>query len=243
MFLGDHTSPDNPGFLRVLGDVLGRFHSELHLNLISAGSSGQTAAGLTSRALLDLLMSSSPDWLVINVGLADALREPGLERLLSRYRALAAQADEENDALGPEHHVRESSLGPRSDSGVLRETEWARLSIFKSHLADAVRELTGAGIRCILVTTIAVGGNLQHPLNLALKAYSRAIREVATAAGAPVVDVERAFRDVLERATNYKQKVSLADERGEVNQQGQALLARTFLGAFHLLPNPGQRSS
>jgi hypothetical protein len=241
MFLGDHTSPDDPGFVRVISDVLDRFKPDLRLNFISAGSPNQTAAGLQSRTLLDLLASSRPDWLVINLGLADALREPSLGPLLSRYRAYRASHEEEDEILGPEHHVRPSSLGPHSDSGTPPEPEWTRLRVFSSSLAEAREQLGASGIRCVFVTPVLVSNDVQYPLNLALRAYSRTVRDVAGAASAPLVDVERAFRAVLDRATNYKQRVTLASEGGEVNPQGQALIARTFLSAFGLLPQPGFR--
>lgn len=242
MFLGDHTSPDDPGFVRVVSDVLDRFHPGLRLNFISAGSPGQTAAGLRSRPLLDLLSSSRPDWLVLNLGLADALREPLLPSLLNRYRAHhAAHEDDDDMILGPEHQVRQSFLGPHSDSGTPAEPEWSRLPLFRSSLAEANVELGTAGVRCVLMTPVVVSHDVQYPLNLALRAYSRAMREVAEGAGLPLVDVERAFRGVMDRAANYKQKVTLAAEGGDVNPQGQALMARTFLNTFGLLPQPGFR--
>src|SRR6266540_3767315 len=60
IFLGDHTSPEHSGYVKVISGVLSRFHQALNLNLISAGSKGQTAAALRSRALLDILTSSRP---------------------------------------------------------------------------------------------------------------------------------------------------------------------------------------
>jgi hypothetical protein len=241
MFLGDHTSPDDPGFVRVISDVLDRFRPDLRLNFISAGSPGQTAAGLRSRPLLDLLSSSRPDWLVLNLALADALREPSLATLLGRYRAYRASHEDEEATLGPEHQVRPAFLGPHSDSGTPSEPEWSRLGVFTSSLADASEQLGASGVRCIFVTPVLVSNDVQYPLNLALRAYSRAVRDVAGAASSPLVDVERAFRAVIDRATNYKQRVTLAAEGGEVNPQGQALIARTFLSTFGLLPQSGFR--
>ncbi|HKP51482.1 MAG TPA: hypothetical protein VJ183_02400 [Chloroflexia bacterium] len=242
MFLGDQTSPDDPGFVRVISDVLSRFHPQLRLNLISAGAPGQTAGGLKSRTLLDLLSSSRPDWLVINLALADATREPPLVGLLHQYRARMATLESDFDeTLGPLHRIGEDAFGTRADSGKLPEIEWHRLPVFRSALGEAIGELRSAGVRSVLMTPVAVSHDLNHPLNLALRAYSRAIREVAGVEAAPLVDVDRAFRAVLERATNYKQKVSLADESGVANPQGVALIARTFLNAFGLLPQPGFR--
>src|SRR5438105_5994754 len=76
LFIGDHTSPDDPGYVGVISTVLGRFHPLLKLNLISAGSRGQSAAGLRSRAMMQILTSSRPDSLAIGLGLADAASEP-----------------------------------------------------------------------------------------------------------------------------------------------------------------------
>src|SRR5438034_6940189 len=74
-FIGDHTTPDDPGYVGIIAGVLARFHPELRLTLISAGSRGQSAAGLRSQAMLEILTTSRPDWLVIGIGLADAMRE------------------------------------------------------------------------------------------------------------------------------------------------------------------------
>jgi lysophospholipase L1-like esterase len=243
MFLGDQTSPDNPGYVAVISEVLARFHPELGLNIISAGSPGQTAGGLQSRALLDLLISSHPDWLVINIGLADALREPQLGGLLARYGAFmaTAEAKQEDDTLGPEHRIRQSFLGPHSDSGTLPSIEWTRLPSFQSHVTTALQQLRAAGISSIVMTTVAVGNDLQHPLNLVMRSYNRVLREVASHAAIPLIDVDRAFRSVLERAINYRQRVALANHVGEANPQGQALIARTFLNTFGLLPQSGLR--
>src|SRR5438105_6696057 len=128
IFLGDHTSPDEPGYVRIVADVLARFHSALRLNLISAGSRRQTAAGLGSRTMLDLLGSSRPDWVAAGMGLADALREPALPALMREYgRRLAAQEEDDNPTLGPEHQVSRRFHGPVSDSGpslAAIEPEW-----------------------------------------------------------------------------------------------------------------------
>lgn len=247
MFLGDNTSPDDPGYVSVISDVLNRFHPELHPTLISAGSPRQTAAGLRSGALLELLRSSKPDWIVVNVALADALREPQLGALRVRYRAHLASIEdigEGEDALGPEHRVRPAFLGPHSDSGTVPPTEWAGFARFQSDIRAGLDALTDAGVNCALMTSVVVTNDLQYPLNLVLRAYNRAVREVAGGSrkGVPVIDVERAYRNVLERATNYKQSVALADESGVANAQGQALIARTFLSTFGLLPDPGFRT-
>ena len=45
--------------------------------------------------------------------------------------------------------------------------------------------------------------------------------------------------DAATRAATYKQKVSLTGPDGKLNGQGQTLIARTFLAAFGLLPEPG----
>ncbi|HET9493870.1 MAG TPA: hypothetical protein VFR15_06540, partial [Chloroflexia bacterium] len=48
LFLGDHTSPDAPGYVDLVREILQRFHPELGLRLITAGAPGQSAAGLVS---------------------------------------------------------------------------------------------------------------------------------------------------------------------------------------------------
>ena len=244
IFLGDHTSPDDAGYVRIIGDVLAHFYPQLRLNLISAGSRGQTAGGLRRAELMQIIASSKPDWLVIGVGLGDAMREPSARRLLSEYRR--HQAEMENDeaeaTFGPEFRVKRSDLGPISDVGRNPEPALLNLGTFKADLAAALAELQGAGVRPVVLTTIVVGNDVQNPVNAILRQYNRAIKEAATEHGALIVDAERAFRDVLDRAGNYKQRVALTGTEGDLNAQGQALLARTVLGAFQVLPYPGYRS-
>ncbi|MDQ3930574.1 MAG: hypothetical protein M3328_15695 [Chloroflexota bacterium] len=242
IFLGDHTSPDEPGFVRVVRDVMSRFYPELRVNLITAGSKGQTASGLRSQKLMEVLLSSRPDWLAINLGLADVLREPDTRTRHAEYVRRKSQVEEGPDAtLGPEYRVNPFELGPQSDVGKEPEPRLERLGEFSENLAEAVTRLQGAGVRPILFTTVLMGSDLTSPLNLTLRAYSKAIREVAGNSGAALVEVERAFRDVLDRATNYKQSVSLTDAHGRVNPQGEALIARKFLHTFGILPGPGFR--
>jgi lysophospholipase L1-like esterase len=242
LFLGDHTSPDEPGYVRLLGDILARFHPNLNLNLISAGSKGQTAQGLRSRTLLDMLVSAKPNWVVLNIGLADALREPPLKGMLEEYGKRQEALDLAGEmTLGPEHRVRASDLGPVSDVGRPPEPQWERLEAFKSDLAQVCAELDQANVGRILITPVVAGDDLANPLNIALLAYSRAITQVAGNQSATLIDAQRAFRDVFERATTYKQRVALASAGGELKAQGQALLARTFLQSVGLLPYPGYR--
>jgi lysophospholipase L1-like esterase len=238
IFIGDHSTPDELGYVAVVRDVLSRLRPDVKLNLISAGGRGQTAARLASRPLLDILTSSRPDWLSISIGLADAYSEPQLAALVRDYRT----GDEAEDAgddldsvIGPSYPLE--NAGRRSE-GAEQSIEWSNTGAFHEHIKTALRSLKEAGVGCILHTTIAVGSDPGHPLNQALRAYSRVLRRLGEEEDVPVVDHEQAFRNVLDRASSYKQRVSLANERGEVNPQGQALLARTFLATFRLLPQP-----
>ncbi|HET6313688.1 MAG TPA: hypothetical protein VFH60_07625 [Chloroflexia bacterium] len=242
IFLGDHTSPDDPGFVRVVREVTARFYPHLRPNLITAGSPGQTAAALRSQKLMEVLLSSRPDWLAINLGLADVLREPDTRARYAEYVRRKSQAEEGPDAtLGPEYRVRPFDLGPESDVGKEPEPRLERLAAFSENLSAAVASFQGAGIRPILFTTVLLGGDLTSPLNVTLRAYSKAIREIAGERDAPLVEIEKAFREVLDRAANYKQSVTLTDAQGRVNPQGEALIARNFLQTFDLLPGPGFR--
>jgi lysophospholipase L1-like esterase len=242
IFLGDHTSPDEPGFVRVAREVIARFYPQLRPNLITAGAKGQTASGLRSQKLMEVLLSSKPDWLAINLGLTDALREPDTRARYEEYVRRKSQNEEGADAtLGPEYRVKPFELGPQSDVGKEPEPRLERLGAFQDDLAQAVTLLQGAGIQPILFTTVLLGSDLTSPLNITLRAYSKAIREVAEEKSVALVDIEKPFRDLLDRATNYKQTVSLTDAQGSVNPQGEALIARNFLHTFGILPGPGFR--
>jgi hypothetical protein len=112
---------------------------------------------------------------------------------------------------------------------------------FAENLSAAIGELRNAGVRPALLTIAPPGPDIDFPVNAVFKAYSRAIRAVAQEHELVLIDLERAFQNIYDRATNYKQKVALSGPRGELNAQGQSLVARSFLGAFGLLPMPGQR--
>lgn len=237
MFLGDHTSPDAEGYVRVVRQVLARFHPTLHPNLISTGSSEQTARALNTDSLLNLLHSSKPDWLIIGIGLADALREPLLAPLVEQYKM-----DIDADAAADTTFGREQKTNGSVPGGKKVESyRLSRIELFESNLSEAVVRLNSAGIRPVLLTTVLVGQDPAYPLNSILKTYNRSVRDVARRHDLPLVDIERSFADLFSRAGQYKQKVSLAGYRGEISPQGEALLARTFLQAFDLLPYPGFR--
>lgn len=233
LFLGDHTSPDAPGYVDLVREILQRFHPELRLRLITAGAPGQSAAGLVSPEMMALLTSVRPDWLVIGIGLSDALREPGARRLL----ADTARAEQE-----AAHSTLDTTFGPelRPDAAE-HEPDPApsleKVDAFAGNLASAVAQMQSVGVRVCLLTTIVVGNTTEHPANRVVSAYNRVIRQQAVDAGALVVDVERAFRDVIDRAANYQQKVTLTGQGGELNAQGQALIARTLLARLGLLPS------
>jgi hypothetical protein len=237
MFLGDHTSPDKEGYVGVVRDVLARFHPTLRPNLISTGSPEQTARALNSDALHNLLVSSHPNWLVIGIGLADALREPLLAPLAEQWKLARSAAEADEATFGRERTGNGSGPGARN----VEAYRLARIDAFAADLGESVRQLAGAGVRPILLTTVLVGEDITHPLNSILKTYNRAIREAASRSDVPLVDVERAFNDLFLRAGQYKQRVALAGYRGEITPQGEALLARTLLHAFGLLPYPGHR--
>jgi hypothetical protein len=237
IFLGDHTSPDSPGYVALVREVAARFHPELALRLISAGSRGQSASGLRSKELMDVLSSARPDWLVIGIGLADALREPVARELLEAARLLERKADQGHldVTFGPEMELHSS------DSSTSVALLLQGLEAFADSLREAISTLQGAGVNVCLLTTILLGNRFDHPLNRVVVEYNHVIREEALAAGALLVDIETAFRDVMERAANYRQKVSLTNTQGELNAQGQALVARQLLAAFGVLPSGRMR--
>ena len=242
IFLGDHTSPDDHGYVAIVRDVLARFHPQLRPNLISAGSRGQKAAALRSRELIALLASSRPDWLVIGIGLADALMEPVAAELLVRDRERASPDNASLDAtFGPVHIHHSEMHEPVADAGPRVEPRLERIAAFEQNLEAALADLVAAGVRPALLTLTTPGPDRFYSINAVLHAYSRAIRRAAEAHDAVLVDVDLAFRNLFDRAANYKQTVSLTGAHGGLNAQGQTLIARTFLEAFGVLPHHGLR--
>src|SRR3954470_24488903 len=172
LFIGDHTSPDEPGYVGVISTVLERFHPRLKLNLISAGSRGQSAAGLRSPGMLEILTSSRPDWLVVGIGLADAAREPDAVRLLREHRDSAERADETLEAtFGPEYRSDYQGSGGMSEARGSRASDSAndprppaftltRLASFSTNVDEALTHLSAAGVRPILMTTTLFDNDL-----------------------------------------------------------------------------------
>jgi hypothetical protein len=180
---------------------------------------------------------------VVGIGLADAMREPAVKReLVEAADAEARRAQAEIDAtFGPEFRVRRRDLGPVSDVGPEPEPVIERVDTFQRDLSAALKSFASAGVSLAVLTTALAGSNPHSATNRVLRAYNQAIKAANAETGALLIDVERAFRDVLDRAHTYKQSVALTGITGEANAQGQALLARSVLNGFGLLPQPGQR--
>lgn len=243
IFLGDHTSPDDLGYVSIIKDVLARFHPRLQLRLISAGSRRQTAAAIGSQALTDIITSSKPDWLIVGIGLADAFREPIVARTLNNSSQARSnqESDDAESTFGPELRVRRGSLGPISDVGHGPEPQLDNLASFERDMTSALKKFGAAGISVAVLTTLLVGTDAQDVINEALKAYNKAIRTATQVSGAHLIDIEKSCRDLMDRATNYKQAVAVASPIGDANAQGQALLARVVLDGLGILPTPGWR--
>jgi hypothetical protein len=98
-----------------------------------------------------------------------------------------------------------------------------------------------AGVNLAVLTTALAGDDPHSTTNHVLRVYNRAIRGAANDADALMIDIEKAFREIMDRALTYKQKVALSAATGEANAQGQALLARVVLNGLGVLPEPGRR--
>lgn len=242
LFLGDHTSPGDAAYVGIMRGIITRFYPELHLNLLSSGSPGQTARGLRSAALIEIIVSSKPDWLVSGVGLADAMREPEVRSYLEvESRPVPRESAEAEATFGPLMSMKGYRLAPVDDVGRMPDPVLQNLESFSADYAAALQELKSSGVNCAVLTTVLVGNDPNTPVNRVLRAYNRAIRAAALQSDALLVDVEKACKNILDRAVNYKQRVALASSTGQINPQGEALLARTTLNAFGILPQPGQR--
>jgi hypothetical protein len=225
-----------------MAGIIPRFYPNLHLNLLSSGSPGQTARGLRSPALTQIIVSSKPDWLIVGIGLADALREPAVrEYLEAASQSVPRESAEAEATFGPVMSMKGYRLAPVDDAGHQPDPVLHHLDEFAANYRAGLLEYSEAGIQCASLTTILAGDDPATPTNRVLRVYNRAIRAAASEAGAVLIDVEKAFKNVLDRALNYKQHVSLASGTGQVNAQGEALLARTTLNGLGILPQPGHR--
>jgi hypothetical protein len=191
---------------------------------------------------MEIIVSSKPDWLVIGIGLADAMREPEVRRYIDlESRPVPRESAEAEATFGPLMSMKGYRLAPVEDAGRVPDPVLHNLDGFASDYVAALMQLKESGVNCAVLTTVLVGSDPSTPINGVLRSYNRSIRAAAVQAGVLMVDVERAFKNILDRAVNYKQQVSLASSTGQVNHQGAALLARTTLSAFGILPQPGQR--
>jgi hypothetical protein len=253
VFTGDHITPQEPGYVGVAARVIERFHSRLRLSLVSIGAHHQTPAALRSSGLLDAIRATRAAWLVLAVGLADAFAEPATAEIMEQYKRWLASFDEPGSlAIGAEHRWpnEPETDGEQHEVGAERDADLhhppqptnirlERLSGFSEDLRALVEEASQAGTRCVLLTTVVVGNDVQHPVNAVLRAYNQELRAIAAGRGLPVVDVEQAFTAVYERAATYKQRVALTIPPATLNPQGEALVARTFLDTMGLLPRRG----
>jgi hypothetical protein len=242
LFLGDHTSPGDPAYVGIMGGIIARFYPDLHLNLLSSGSPGQTARGLRSATLIEIIVSSKPDWLVIGIGLTDVMREPEVRRYLElESQPVPRESAEAEATFGPVMSMKGYRLAPVDDVGREPDPVLHNLERFAADYVAALMELRNSGVNCAVLTTVLVGSDPNTPVNRVVRSYNRAIRAAAVQSDALLVDVEKACKNILDRAVNYKQRVALASSIGQINPQGEALLARTTLNAFGILPQPGQR--
>ncbi len=250
LFLGDHTGAGEPGYVQVVARVVERFYSGLRLTLVSVGRPGQTASALCSPEMVEAVRAARPDWLVVGVGLADAFGEPAAHRLIDQYQRWLDSIDETAETtIGPEHGAPPDGSEPRYDGArshpqappLLTNVKLERIEEFTLALGTLISGMQEAGVRCVLMTTIMVANDPHHPMNAILKEYNRTIRTVAAGRGVSIVDVEQVFSAVYERAASYRQKVVLTTAGGQLNRQGEALIARAFLDAMGLLPSPGWR--
>lgn len=144
-------------------------------------------------------------------------------------------------------HVQEDVLAHRPDWVVISlglndlnnvvagNADGVALPEFEDLYTRLVGALREAGIQVILMTTSVLGEDLTSKRNGFLKDYNRFIRDLAGREGLRVVDVNRAFHNAYDRATTYKQTISLTTDGVHPNLQGHAVIARTFMTELGLL--------
>ena len=146
LFLGDHTSPGDTAYVGIMSGIIARFYPDLHLNLLSSGSPGQTARGLRSAALIEIIVSSKPDWLVIGIGLTDALREPEVRKHLElEAKPLPRESAEAEATFGPVMSMKGYRLAPVDDGGREPDPVMHNLESFATDYRAALKELREFG--------------------------------------------------------------------------------------------------
>lgn len=109
---------------------------------------------------------------------------------------------------------------------------------FEARYRALLDRIATAGCRAILLTIPVLGSpGADRPIPDP-RSYNQAIRHLAEATGRPLVDTQRPFHEVYERAARYKQQVSLTTDGIHPNHQGHALIARAFLVQLGLLRKP-----
>ena len=107
------------------------------------------------------------------------------------------------------------------------------LGRFREAYRELLLRLADTKAKLVCLTTTVRGEELDSADNKALAGYNEAIREIAFAQGAQVVDVQAAFQDAIRRAQARDPDFRFTVDGVHLNASGNALLTLTLLKGIH----------
>ncbi len=116
---------------------------------------------------------------------------------------------------------------------VFHEASGTQIGRFRALYDEILKRLLASKARLLCLTTTVIGEELENKSNTILAQYNDAIREIAFANGAMVVDMNVAFHDALQRAQARTPDFRYTTDGVHMNSYGSLLMAMTLLKALH----------
>lgn len=107
------------------------------------------------------------------------------------------------------------------------------LGRFRDLYAAVLARLNDTGARLACCTTTVIGEELDNPQNAALVGYNEAIRELAFAVGATVIEMNGAFHDAIARAQARDPEFRFTTDGVHMNPVGRYLMTLIMLRALN----------
>ncbi|MFC5050479.1 sialate O-acetylesterase [Rubritalea spongiae] len=118
--------------------------------------------------------------------------------------------------------------------------EGTTVEAYEAGLRDIVQQLQQQKIKVLLCTPTVIGENSNSAENSRLDQYSNIVRKIAADTNSDLLDLRKIFVDYLRKNNPQNQRSNiLTSDSVHMNDQGNALLAKSFLSKFGMkLPQP-----
>ncbi len=116
---------------------------------------------------------------------------------------------------------------------VYHEASGTPIGRFRELYDVLLKQLLTSKARLLCLTTTVISEELESKANTILGQYNDAIREIAFANGAMVVDINLVFQDAIRRAQARNPDFHYTTDGMHLNNFGSCLMALTLLKALH----------